>query len=110
MHMSGSWKATRTEDLIVKITGAFFALSVLTFLLSTIVQIRFLYFPSLICVIVSFICMFVVMFGIVFLKAIKEPMEKHYYDVDYRYNGIKGEIDDNTKEISKEEFYGKKKQ
>ena len=31
------------------------------------------------------------MFGIVFLKSRKEPMEKHYYSVDYRYNGLTDE-------------------
>ena len=110
MHMSGTWKATRTEDLIVKISGAFFAISVIALLLSSFLQIEVLFLPALICTIVSFIGMFVVMFGIVFLKAQKEPMAKHYYDVDYRYNGIKGESKDNTREISKNEFYGKDKE
>ena len=52
--------------------------------------------------------MFVVLFGLVFKKSRKEPMEAHYYDVDYRYNGISGETEDETVEISKDEFlYGK---
>ena len=37
-------------------------------------------------------------------------METHYYDVDYRYNGITGETEDKTLEISKDEFlHGTKK-
>ena len=36
------------------------------------------------------------------------PMEKKYYDVDYRYNAINNTIDDKTREISREQFmYGK---
>ena len=34
----------------------------------------------------------------------KDPMEMHYYDVDYEHNYITGEGYDHTKEISKEEF------
>ena len=41
------------------------------------------------------------------MKARKEPLDKHYYDVDHKYNGITGEGSDDTREISKEEFYGK---
>ena len=110
MHASGSWKATRTEDLVIKCTGAFFAISVLAELIASIFQIRFLILPATVCLVISFIGMFVVLFGIVYLKSRKEPMEKHYYDVDYRYNGFKNEVKDNTKEITKEEFYGKKKE
>jgi hypothetical protein len=36
-------------------------------------------------------------------------METHYYDVDYRYNGITDEKVDRKTEISKDEFlHGKK--
>lgn len=110
MHASGSWKATPTEDLIIKAMGAFFALSVIAELIATIFQIRPLILPATVCLVISFIGMFVVLFGIVYLKSRKEPMEKHYYDVDYKYNGFKNEISDNTREISKDEFYSKKKQ
>jgi hypothetical protein len=34
----------------------------------------------------------------------KDPIEMHYYDVDYEKNHITGEGYDHTKEISKEEF------
>ena len=77
-------------------------------LLSSILRITAILIPSIICCAVSFVGMFVVMFGIIFLKSRKEPMEKHYYSVDYRYNGLTDEQTDNGYEISKEEFYGKK--
>ena len=35
-------------------------------------------------------------------------MEAHYYNTDYKYNAFTREETDNTREISKEEFYGKK--
>ena len=105
MHASGTWKATKKEDLIIKSAGLFFSLSVIAVLLSSILQIKAILIPSIICCAVSFAGLFAVMFGIVFLKARKEPMDKHYYSVDYRYNGIKDEQIDNGYEISKEEFY-----
>ena len=108
MHAAGTWKATKKEDLIIKLVGLFFSLSVIAVLLSSILRITAILIPSIICCAVSFVGMFVVMFGIVFLKSRKEPMEKHYYSVDYRYNGLTDEQTDNGYEISKEEFYGKK--
>ena len=38
----------------------------------------------------------------------QDPAQMHYYDVDYEYNAITGTEKNNTKEISKEEFWGKK--
>ena len=108
MHEQGYYQATKTEDFLVKAVGLFFTLSVIMTLLSSFLDLNMILIPSVICLIVSFIGMFVVMFGIVFLKSRKEPLEKHYYDVDYRYDGVKGEVDDKSHEISKEEFFGKK--
>lgn len=51
---------------------------------------------------------FISLFTIVFLKHKKEPMETHYYDTDYRFNAFTGEEIDNTKEITKEEFFREK--
>ena len=51
---------------------------------------------------------FVSLFAIVFRKNRKEPMEAHYYDTDYKYNALTGEETDKSKEITKEEFLGKK--
>ena len=110
MRASGSWKVTRQEDLLIKAVGFIFAASVIVFLLSSFLEIRPLLLPSLIYLIVSFMGMFVVLFGLVYRKSRKEPMEKHYYDVDYRYDGIRNEVNDRTREISKEEFHGKEKQ
>ena len=105
MHASGTWKATKKEDLLVKSVGLFFTLSVIAVLLSSFLKIKAVLIPSIICCAVSFVGMFAVMFGIVFLKSREKPMEKHYYSVDYKYNGIKDEESDNGYEISKEEFY-----
>ena len=107
MHASGSWKTTPGEDVVIKVVAVFFALSVIAELLVTILGVSSLVLPVTVCLVISFIGMFVVMFGIVFLKSRKEPMEKHYYDVDYQYNGIKEETKDNTREISEEEFHNK---
>ena len=105
MHASGTWKATKKEDLLVKSVGLFFTLSVIAVLLSSFLKIKAFLILSIICCAVSFVGMFAVMFGIVFLKSREKPMEKHYYSVDYRYNGLTDEQTDNGYEISKEEFY-----
>ena len=38
----------------------------------------------------------------------QEPMEAHFYGTDYKYNAFSGEATDNSREITKEEFFGKK--
>ena len=108
MHASGSWKVTKNEDLIIKVIGLFFSVSVIAVLLSSFLKNTAILIPAIICLAVSFVGLFVVLFGLVYLKSRKEPMEKHYYSVDYKYNGISGEQIDNGREISKEEFFGEK--
>ena len=44
------------------------------------------------------------MFYIVWKKNKEKPMEKTYTEVDYTYNGITGEVRDNSREITEEEF------
>lgn len=107
MQASGSWKATRQEDLLIKAVGLLFTVSVLTTLTASFFHIKSIMVPSIVCLAISFIGMFVVMFGIVFLKSRKEPMETHYYSDDYTYNAISGKTVDNSREISAEEFLGK---
>ena len=51
---------------------------------------------------------FISLFAIVFRKHKEEPMEAHYYDTDYKYNAFTGEEKDAGREITKEEFFGKK--
>ena len=109
MHATGTWKATKKEDLLIKSVGALFTLSVIAVLLSSFLHIKAILIPSIICCAVSFVGLFVAMFGIVFLKNREKPMEKHYYSVDYKYNGITDEQIDNGYEITKEEFYNIRK-
>ena len=100
MHASGSWKVTRGEQILINTVAVFFVISVISVLISSAVQIRWFLITSVICCAVAFIMMFGVLFGLVFRKSRQQPMEKHYYDVDYRYNAIKGETDDKTREES----------
>ena len=104
MHASGSWKTTSGERKLVNAVAVFFLISVIAVLVSPLVQKRWFLIASVVCCAVAFISMFVVLFGIVFRKSRQQPMETHYYDVDYQYNALKGETDDRTREISKEEF------
>ena len=109
MHASGTWSVTPGEQKLVNAVAVFFAVSVIAVLISAFVRQRWFLIASVICCAISFILIFVVLFGLVFKKSKEKPMETHYYDVDYRYNGISGQTEDNTVEISKYEFlHGKK--
>ena len=104
MHASGSWRVTATEQKLINAVAVFFTISVIAVLVSAFVQKKWFLIASIICCAVAFVSMFVVLFGLVIRKSRQQPMETHYYDVDYRYNGFNGETDDKTREISKEEF------
>ena len=104
MHASGTWKTTPGERKLVNAVAVFFAVSVIAVLVSPLVQKRWFLIAAVVCCVVAFISMFAVLFGLVFRKSRQQPMKTHYYDVDYRYNALKGETDDQTREITKEEF------
>ncbi|MBR0342669.1 MAG: hypothetical protein IJH64_10595 [Oscillospiraceae bacterium] len=103
---TGTYKATPQEDLTIKILGGLFAgccIMALFFSFFFSARIAVLFF------ILTFVFAFAMggyMFYVVWKKSRQEPMEKHYYDVNYKYNGITGETDDRTREITKEEFLG----
>ena len=104
MHASGSWSVTSVERKLINAVAFFFAISVIAVLVSGFVHRRWFLIASIISCAISFIMMFVVLFGLVFKKSREKPMETHYYDVDFKYNGITGQTEDQTTEISKDAF------
>ncbi len=107
-HASGSWKATEGEKRIIESFGymAFFGIF--------IGLIMLFIFPGKLASIILAIGIigavgtFVSLFAIVLHKHKQELMEAHYYDTDYKYNAFTKEETDRSKEITKEEFFGKK--
>ena len=104
MHASGSWSVSASERRLINAVAVFFVASVIAVLVSAFLQKRWFLIVSVCCCAASFIAIFAVLFGPVFKKSRQQPMETHYYDVDYRYNALNEETKDNTREISKEEF------
>ena len=104
MHASGSWSVTSAERRLINAVAVFFTISVIAVLASGFVHRRWFLIASIVCCALSFVLMFAVLFGLVFKKSRKEPVEVHYYDVEYRYNGISGKTEDETVEISKDGF------
>jgi hypothetical protein len=107
-HASGSWKATEGEKRIIESFGymAFFGIFIGLIML-------FIFPGKLASVILAIgiigaVGTFVSLFAIVLHKHKQEPMEAHYYDTDYKYNAFTKEETDHSKEITKEEFFGKK--
>lgn len=106
----GAWEATNGEKIAMGIVTAVVILVVIAAFV-----IYFLPLPLLV-KIVSFIIAGVLFFVIIagFLLVVilrhnkKEPGEMHYYDVDYEVNHLNGKGYDNTKEITKEEFFSSK--
>ncbi len=105
MHASGSWSVTPGEQKLIHAVGAFFAISVIAVIAGSFVGKRWFLTAAIICCAISFISMFAVLFGLVFKKSRQQPMETHYYDVDYKYNAITNETTDHTREITGEEFF-----
>lgn len=107
-HASGSWEATKGEKRIIETFGYMFFFGVFIGLIMQFIHPGKLAVIILVTGIIGAVGTFISLFAIVFLKHKNEPMETHYYDTDYKYNAFTGEETDNTREITKEEFFGKK--
>ncbi len=105
-HAEGTYKATPQEDRTIKILACLFAVFCVLAIVSPFflsARLTILFF------ILTFVFAFAMggyMFYLVWKKSRQDPMEKHYYNVDYKYNGITGETEDKTREITREEFRG----
>ena len=107
-HASGSWEATKGEKRIIETFGYMFFFGVFIGFIMQFIHPGKLAVIILVTGIIGAVGTFISLFAIVFLKHKNEPMETHYYDTDYKYNAFTGEETDNTREITKEEFFGKK--
>ena len=107
-HASGSWEATKGEKRIIETFGYMFFFGVFIGLIWLFIHPGKLAAVILGIGIVGAVGTFVSLFAVVFRKHKQEPMEAHYYDVDYKYNAFTGEETDNTREITKDEFLGEK--
>ena len=105
---SGSWQATKGERTLVETFGYMFFFGIFIGLIMQFIYPGKLAFLFMVIGITGAVGTFISLFAIVFRKHKQEPMEAHYYDTDYKYNAFTGEETDHTREITKEEFFGKK--
>ena len=106
-HAEKEWLMTKGEKAAMIVLMVLLMLMVLA-----VVGIQFLYIPTAY-KIVAFVLGNILFIGSVAIFVLivalrhnkKDPAEMHYYDVDYEYSRFTDEINDNTKEITKEEFY-----
>ncbi len=108
-HASGSWQATKGERRLIETFGYLFFFGVFIGLIMLFVHPGKLASILMGIGIIGAIGTFISLFAIVFRKHKQEPMEAHYYDTDYKYNAFTGEETDKSREITKEEFFEKKK-
>ncbi len=112
MQGSKTWKVSEKESKTVSVLAVVFTVMVVLALVSFFLPISgwakallfFLAIFSGIGVMGGYMAF------IVFRHHEEDPMEMHYYDVDSKQNHITGEGYDNTREISKEEFFGSERQ
>ncbi|MBE6714956.1 MAG: hypothetical protein E7575_06740 [Ruminococcaceae bacterium] len=104
-HTSGSWQATKGERHLIETFGYMFFFGVFIGLIILFIHPGKLANILLGIGIIGAVGTFISLFAIVFRKHKQEPMEAHYYDTDYRFNAFTGEETDNTREITKEEFF-----
>ena len=105
---SGSWQTTKGEKRLIETLGCMFFFGLFIGLIMLFIHPGNLAFIFLGIGILGAAGTFISLFAIVFRKHNETPMEGHYYDTDYKYNAFSGEETDNTREITKEEFFGKK--
>ena len=104
-HASGSWKTTESEKRLIETFGCMFFFGVFIGLIMLFIHPGELAFILLGLGIIGAIGSFISLFAIVLHKHKEKPMEAHYYDTDYEYNAFTGEETNNTREITKEEFF-----
>ncbi len=109
-HASGSWKATEGEKRLIETFGCMFFFGIFIGLIMLFIHPGMFASILLGIGIIGAVGTFISLFAIVFHKQKQEPMEAHYYDVDYKYNAFTKEESDKSREITKEEFFGKKKE
>ena len=107
-HASGSWQTTKGERILIETLGYIFFFGVFLGLILLFIHPGKLAYMLLWIGVTGAVGTFVSLFAIVFRKHKQAPMEAQYYDTDYKYNALTGEETDHTKEITKEEFFGKK--
>ena len=107
-HASGSWQTTKGEKRLIETFGCQFFFGVFIGLFMLFIHPGTLAYILLGLGIIGAVGTFISLFAIVLHKHKEEPMEAHFYDTDYKYNAFTGETTDNTKEITKEEFFGEK--
>lgn len=107
-HASGSWQTTKGERILIETLGYIFFFGVFLGLILLFIHPGMLAYMLLWIGVTGAVGTFVSLFAIVFRKHKQAPMEAQYYDIDYKYNALTGEETDHTKEITKEEFFGKK--
>ncbi len=103
---SKTWAITDKEKIwlyiVMTVCMLIFAAVMIAMFLSIPASVKAL---ILVVGVISFLLILGVFMTVVILKHHHEdPIEMHYYDVDYEVNHITGKGYDNTVEISKEEF------
>ena len=108
-HASKEWAMTKGEK-----TALIVFMAVLFLFVLAVIVLQFLPITTLLKILAFILCIIVFFVGtglfvliIVLRHNKKDPAEMHYFDVDYEYNRFKNEVNDNTKEITKEDFYSK---
>ena len=104
-HASGSWQTTAGEKRLIETFGCMFFFGIFIGLIMLFIHPGKLAFILMGIGVIGAVGTFVSLFAIVFHKHKEKPMEVHYYDTDYKYNAFTGEEADNTREITKEEFF-----
>lgn len=107
-HASGSWQTTKSEKRLIETFGYLFFFGVFLGLILLMIHPGTLAAVLLGIGVTGAVGTFISLFAVAFHKHRQKPMEGHCYDTDYKYNALTGEETDNTREITKDEFFGEK--
>ncbi len=107
-HASGTWQTTKGEKILIETFGYLFFFGIFIGLILFFILPGKLASVILGIGIIGAVGTFISLFAIALHKHKQEPMEGHYYDVDYKYNAFTGKETDHTREITKDAFFGKK--
>ena len=104
-HAGGTWEVPKGWRLVIQTEAVLFFAAMMAVIIGDIANLGKRFMVSAVAAAVTLACVAAVTMVVCIMKMNKqEPMDVHYYKVDRKSNYLTGEIHDNTREISKEEF------
>ena len=107
IHAGGTWEVPKGWKILFQTEAILFLIAMFAVIIGDIANFgRNFMIPAIISAVIVALIAAITMTVCIMKMNKKDPMDVRYYDVDYKENHLTGEVHDNTREVSKDEFFG----